>query len=162
MHFSRYFKRVLLVLLGPSFYNSQVQFPMEITPISPAITDDPRFRFFRDCIGAVDGTHICAFTAPWRPAPYAQSERLSITKLSIRLRLRLPIHTHQMGWLNYGRQSMEWHTYPGLANATGKVPSSRYRVWDIGRPSSSISWGLVSSQGVAPGKSKVCFILPVD
>jgi hypothetical protein len=45
------------------FYESQVQFPMDETPISTAITDDLRFHFFRDCIGAVDGTHIRIFSA---------------------------------------------------------------------------------------------------
>jgi len=54
---------MLFFFSDPSFYRSQVQFPTENTPISPTITDDPRFRFFRDCIGVVDGTHIRAFTA---------------------------------------------------------------------------------------------------
>lgn len=43
------------------FYTSQIQFPMETTPISPVITKDPHFQFFSNCIGIVDGTHIHAF-----------------------------------------------------------------------------------------------------
>ena len=43
------------------FYTSQVRFPMASTPIAAAIEGSPRFRFFCDCIGTVDGTHIHAF-----------------------------------------------------------------------------------------------------
>ena len=46
---------------SPPFYTSQVRFPTASTPITAAIEGSPRFRFFRDCIGAVDGTHIHAF-----------------------------------------------------------------------------------------------------
>ena len=45
------------------FYTAQVRSPTANTLISPVITDDPRFRFFCDCVGAVDGTHIHAFTS---------------------------------------------------------------------------------------------------
>ncbi|KIK77350.1 hypothetical protein PAXRUDRAFT_167171, partial [Paxillus rubicundulus Ve08.2h10] len=47
---------------GLPFYGSQVQFPTENTPVSPSLTDDPCFHFFHDYIGAIDGTHIFAFT----------------------------------------------------------------------------------------------------
>lgn len=43
------------------FYTSSVRMPTADTPISVKITNDPRFHFFSDCIGAVDGTHIRAF-----------------------------------------------------------------------------------------------------
>ena len=46
---------------SPPFYTSQVRFPTASTPIAAAIEGSPRFWFFRDCIGAVDGTHIHAF-----------------------------------------------------------------------------------------------------
>lgn len=45
------------------FYTSQVKFPNENTPISAMIHDNPSFRFFDRCIGAIDGTHIRAFAS---------------------------------------------------------------------------------------------------
>ncbi|KAF9230196.1 hypothetical protein BU15DRAFT_24208, partial [Melanogaster broomeanus] len=58
---TKYFKEILLYFSSPPFYMSNVRLPAVDTPISAAILEDPRFRFFRDCIGAVDGTHIRAF-----------------------------------------------------------------------------------------------------
>ena len=43
------------------FYTSYVKLLTPDTPVSMKITNDPRFRHLSDCIGAVDGTHICAF-----------------------------------------------------------------------------------------------------
>ncbi|KIM57279.1 hypothetical protein SCLCIDRAFT_53952, partial [Scleroderma citrinum Foug A] len=60
---TKYFKEILFYFSRAPFYTSQVRFPTENTPISSAITDDPRFHFFHDCVGAVDGTHIRAFTS---------------------------------------------------------------------------------------------------
>ena len=60
--FFRYFKRMLYFFSTTPFYTTQVRFPTAETPISPVVTHDPRFHFFHDCIGAVDGTHIHAFT----------------------------------------------------------------------------------------------------
>jgi len=45
------------------FYSSQIQFPTSNSSVPLAISDDPRFRFFDNCIGAIDGTHIRAFTS---------------------------------------------------------------------------------------------------
>src|SRR6267154_5427765 len=54
---------MLLFFSSRPFYSSQVQFPTANSPISPTIHNDPQFRFFDQCIGAVDGTHIHTFTA---------------------------------------------------------------------------------------------------
>jgi hypothetical protein len=43
------------------FYSSNIVLPTADTPISSKNTNDPRFRFFSDCIGAVDEMHIHAF-----------------------------------------------------------------------------------------------------
>ncbi|KIM54883.1 hypothetical protein SCLCIDRAFT_37425, partial [Scleroderma citrinum Foug A] len=56
-----YFKKILIALLLPPFYTSQVQLPMASTPLAAVINSSPHFRFFHNCIGAVDGTHIHAF-----------------------------------------------------------------------------------------------------
>jgi len=52
---------MLFFFSSPPFYTSQVQLPTQNTSISPTICDNPSFRFFNQCIGAVDGTHIRVF-----------------------------------------------------------------------------------------------------
>jgi hypothetical protein len=52
---------MLFFFSSDPFYGSQIIFPTHATPISDKIINDPRFRFFDQCIGAVDGTHIHAF-----------------------------------------------------------------------------------------------------
>ena len=60
---TRYFKQILFFLSSTPFYTSQVQFPTENILISATITQNPCFSFFCNCISAVDGTHIRAFTS---------------------------------------------------------------------------------------------------
>ena len=55
----RYFKEMLAIFSSPPFYNKYVQMPNVNNPIPPEIRDNPkRFPFFRDTVGALDGTHI--------------------------------------------------------------------------------------------------------
>lgn len=60
----RMFHRVLDAILSDQFYSKFVQLPDSNTPLSDVIEKDPRFfPFFKDCIGAIDGTHV-HITAP--------------------------------------------------------------------------------------------------
>jgi hypothetical protein len=63
MLYTRYFKHLLNFFSDDPFYSSQVRLPTIDTPLSPKILDDPRFRFFNQCIGAIDGTHIRVFAS---------------------------------------------------------------------------------------------------
>ncbi|KIK17205.1 hypothetical protein PISMIDRAFT_32964, partial [Pisolithus microcarpus 441] len=60
---TKYFKCLITFFASPLFYDLQVQFPMSYTLISQKITGDPCFRFSDQCIGAVNGSHICVFSA---------------------------------------------------------------------------------------------------
>jgi hypothetical protein len=54
---------MLFFFSSSPFYGSQVQFPTQDSPIPWSISNDPRYKHFEGCIGAIDGTHIRAFTA---------------------------------------------------------------------------------------------------
>jgi len=57
---SRAFHEVLTALL--LLYQTNVIIPDNTTPIAHRILDDYRyFPYFKDCLGALDGTHISAF-----------------------------------------------------------------------------------------------------
>ncbi|KAG2034769.1 hypothetical protein BDR03DRAFT_803435, partial [Suillus americanus] len=60
---ARYFKHLLIFFSDDPFYTLQVRIPTIKTPLSPKISNDPCFRFFDQCIGAVDGTHIQVFAS---------------------------------------------------------------------------------------------------
>ena len=64
------------------FYGSQITFPTHATPISDKILNDPQFRFFDQCIGAVDGTHIQAFVSPDEHFHMYNHKGFFISKLS--------------------------------------------------------------------------------
>ena len=54
---------MLMFFSDNPFYSSQVKFPTNDSPVPLSICDDPHFRFFDKCIGAVDGTHIRALSS---------------------------------------------------------------------------------------------------
>ena len=54
---------MLFFFLSPTFYNMQVWFPMNWTPIVQKISESPCFKFFNKCISTVDRTHIHVFSS---------------------------------------------------------------------------------------------------
>ncbi|ODN73084.1 hypothetical protein L198_08314, partial [Cryptococcus wingfieldii CBS 7118] len=53
------FRKVLKSITSPDFYGRWVQQPTSETPIDPRLADNPKFYpFFRECVGAIDGTHV--------------------------------------------------------------------------------------------------------
>ena len=70
----RYFKRILTFFSSLPFYNTYVRLPTREAPIPQKIVADPHFQYFRDCIGAVDGTHIHVF-APFDKHVYMCNQK---------------------------------------------------------------------------------------
>ncbi|KZP10003.1 hypothetical protein FIBSPDRAFT_718730, partial [Athelia psychrophila] len=67
---SKYFRRMLLFFSSPPFYTDLVHLPRADDPIPSEIANNPKFYpFFKDAIGAINGTHInCTPTAEQRQA----------------------------------------------------------------------------------------------
>jgi DDE superfamily endonuclease len=56
---NRTYHRVMGHFLEPDFFKHFVKFPTESTPLSEEIEDSiNNFPYFKDCIGAIDGSHI--------------------------------------------------------------------------------------------------------
>ena len=59
-----YFHIVLNSILNDNFYTSFVRLPSRSSPLPDRIARNPKFAEFRDCIGAIDGSHIYARVPP--------------------------------------------------------------------------------------------------
>jgi uncharacterized protein YhhL (DUF1145 family) len=56
---NRTYHKITKHLLQPKFYESVIVFPTASTPLSNRIEDNNTFfPYFKDCVGAIDGTHI--------------------------------------------------------------------------------------------------------
>ena len=67
------------------FYSSYVKLPSEDMPCAPEIEENPKlFPYFKDCLGALDGTHILAFvTDSQRPCFHNCKGNLSQNVLAV-------------------------------------------------------------------------------
>ncbi|KAH6902271.1 hypothetical protein BKA70DRAFT_1032037, partial [Coprinopsis sp. MPI-PUGE-AT-0042] len=67
---TKYFRKVLKATARGPFYSKYVQLPPIDAPVPDAIQNSPRlFPFFKDVLGAIDGTHInCCPSAAERQA----------------------------------------------------------------------------------------------
>jgi len=60
--FIRVFNSILNSVTSPTFYNIYIKLPTQNTPLDPYIAENPKFYpFFEGALGALDGTHICAW-----------------------------------------------------------------------------------------------------
>ncbi|KIO05529.1 hypothetical protein M404DRAFT_52388, partial [Pisolithus tinctorius Marx 270] len=68
---SRVFHWVLEACISPPVYGSYVKLPGHNAPIPPEIHVQPKFYpFFKDALGAIDGTHTAALVPTHMQAPY--------------------------------------------------------------------------------------------
>ena len=58
---SRYFRKMVDFFSLDPFYSANVQLPTANTLIATKILDNCCFRYFSDCVGVVNGTHIHVF-----------------------------------------------------------------------------------------------------
>ena len=62
--FCRYFLKILVILLSPPFYSSQIRPSKVSNPIPNYILNDSKFfPFFKDALGAIDGSHHNVYTS---------------------------------------------------------------------------------------------------
>jgi hypothetical protein len=82
---SRYFITMLVAFSSDPFFNKHVQLPHDHQPVPPKIRDNPKFfPFFKDTLGAIDGTHInCTTSAADRQAARDRKGTLTQNCLAI-------------------------------------------------------------------------------
>ncbi|KIJ63717.1 hypothetical protein HYDPIDRAFT_46471, partial [Hydnomerulius pinastri MD-312] len=67
---AKYFKKMLVAFSSPGIYAKYVHLPHIDNPTPMKIYNNPKYMpFFKDAIGAIDGTHIaCTLSAAERDA----------------------------------------------------------------------------------------------
>jgi len=128
----RYFKTMLMAFSSAPFYDSQVQLPRISDPIPPEIRDNPkRYPFFKDAIGAIDGTHInCSPSEQERQAARNRKGLLTqncLMACSFDLRFLYVLS----GWEGSAADSLVFHN----ARFTSfPIPQGKYYLADAGFP----------------------------
>jgi hypothetical protein len=117
-------------LTSPAMYHSYVQLPGSDTPIPEEIRTEKKFYpYFKDCIGAIDGTHILAYVAELdRPAYRNRKSQVSQNVLAacsmdLRFLYVLP------GWEGSAADS---RVYEDARSNDFKIPAGRYYLADAG------------------------------
>jgi hypothetical protein len=108
---------------------SQVIFPITTTPIPLAIDGHPRFRFFKDCIGAVDGTHIRAFV-PERDHATMRNRKGFLSQNCLFICNFDFLFTYALtGWDGVTADAALWNT---ARSADLRIPNGKYLLGDAG------------------------------
>ncbi|GLB38366.1 putative nuclease activity [Lyophyllum shimeji] len=129
---SKCFHRVLDLLISPQFYSRYVKLPSEEhTP--PEIQKNPIFYpFFKDCLGAIDGTHIDAFVETSASAAYRNRKGRLSTNVLAACTFDLRFSYLLVGWEGSATDSRIFKDARehGLA-----IPPGKFYLADAGFPS---------------------------
>ena len=126
---------MLFFFSSPPFYNNNVRLPSVNQPTHSHITDNPKFYpFFKDCMGAMDGTHLaCNPSAAERQANRDRKGEvtqncLAVCDFDMKFLYMFP------GWDGSTSDSTMFHD----ARVTDlPVPSGKYYLADAGFPTSN-------------------------
>lgn len=132
-HLCSHLKLVLSAVTNPDFMNSVVQLPTARSPLSPIIADNPKFfPFFKDAVGAIDGTHIAAFVDDDVRARYRDREGNITTNLLAACTFEMLFCYLLGGWEGSASDSFVFEEARG---ASLTVPPGKYFLADAGFPS---------------------------
>jgi hypothetical protein len=122
--------KVLNAVTSPPVYHAYIQLPDNTSPIPEDIRDSKIFwPYFRDCIGAIDGTHILAYVSEEdRPAYRNRKNQVSqnvlaASSIDLRFLYVLP------GWEGSASDS---RVYEDARTTDFTVPRGRYYLADAG------------------------------
>ena len=71
---------MVIIFSSPPFYTNHVQLPIGTDPVPPEISNNPKFwPYFKDAVGAVDGTHFPCAPPSYR-RPFYRDRKGSVTQ----------------------------------------------------------------------------------
>lgn len=124
------FHRVLHTVLSKSFYQQYVQLPRANAPLSDFIEKNPRFYpFFKDCIGAIDGTHI-RVSPPQRDKPRYRNRKGGISQNVLAASsFEMRVHYALGGWEG---SATDGTVFEDARSHDLRIPQGKYYLADAG------------------------------
>jgi len=126
--------RILDALVSEKIYGAYVKLPTQDTHLPESVMNDEDFYpYFRDCIGAIDGTHIPAFVPEDRRAPYRNRKGQISQNVLAACDLDLKFVYILSGWEGSASDSL---VYQDARSTDFHIPDGKYYLADAGYPNS--------------------------
>lgn len=133
--FHRYFHRIIDALTSLEMYNAYIRLPQHSDPTPPEILamKGKLYPYFKDCIGAIDGTHIPAFVPAEDRARYRNRKKFISQNVLAAVSFDMRFVYVLSGWEGSAADSAILED----AQATDfRIPEGKFYLADAGFPSS--------------------------
>lgn len=127
-----YFRKFTTIFSSPPFYTAHVHLPTADSDVPPQIRNNPKFwPFFKDCLGAIDGSHIhSATSASERPSHMNRKGFISQNCLFI-CSFSLQFLYTLTGWEGSATDAL---IFEDACAHDLLIPAGKYYVADLGFP----------------------------
>ena len=128
-----YFRKILIILSSPPFYNKYVRLPCASDPCPPEIRHNPKFwPFFKDTLGAIDGSHIHCSPPALERAFYRNRKGFLSQNCLFACSFNLQFIYAFTGWEG---SAADARVYENACSRDLLIPDGKYYLADAGFPS---------------------------
>ena len=129
----RYFRRMLFIFSSNPFYTNQVCLPVIGDPPPPEISENPKFwPYFKDTIGALDGSHIHSAPPVNERSAYRNRKGFVSQNCLFGCSFDLKFVFAYTGWEG---SATDARVYEGALSDGLVIPEGKYYLADAGFPS---------------------------
>jgi hypothetical protein len=128
-----YFRKMLVIFSSPPFYNKYVCLPRASDPCPPEIRRNPKFwPFFKDVLGAIDGSHIHCSPPASERAFYRNRKGFLSQNCLFACSFNLQFIYAFTGWEG---SASDARVYENACSQDLLIPNGKYYLADAGFPS---------------------------
>jgi DDE superfamily endonuclease len=130
---SSYFRKLLTIFSSRPFYSTFVRLPTAHDPVPPQIRNNPKFwPFFKNCLGALDGTHIRCSPPAHERSTYRNRKGFVSQNCLIACSFDLTFIYSLTGWEGSATDARVYGAAQDL-----HIPEGKYYLADAGYPLST-------------------------
>lgn len=120
------------MLVSQNFYGAYVKLPMQNTSLPESLLmDEDIYPYFKDCIGAIDGTHIPAFVPEAKCAPFRNHKGEVSQNVLAACSFDFKFVYMLSGWEGSASDS---HAYQDTRATNFNISETKYYLADAGNP----------------------------
>lgn len=128
----RYFRKMVVIFSSPPFYTRHVRLPTPSDALSSSFKENPRFYpFFKDALGAIDGTQIPVQPPPDERAAYLNKNGVFSQNCLVANGFNLKFLYVLTGWEGSANDARVWRA---ARDADLHIPKGKYYLGDAGLP----------------------------